>query len=538
MDAAFLHNSIFNIESKRRELDQQHLSREEVIKWFNNNYRVFSKKNAFTCIYCNKPVNMNLTKEEGRPFYFRHIDGSECNYSKNVKTYSNTIEKYEDFSKKQIGLTVFNEILMGELKPFNVQIERGFHYKKKLSFIPDFIIRFQSTEEKWAIDYFTSINQAVQSGSYARQLANRMKTYEEEAFKSFSFVDISWLSYIEETNKGTLLKAETYVARKTNEDYLWDNFLEQNIKDELEDFFEKEIGCAINEFNARNIVYVDVANRLCTVLRFLQVSEQQKTITYYKLASYDIPLSEALSLNADQNQFALSKENEDEMRNEFLNKLLERKRGFEIEQQRLSELPKLSRNDEELLIHQLKHRSTSEGSWKLDRLKINSRESEIAEDEQVEKEMQERIRIASLRPIEINPNTRRKDEPYRDDYERYTYQQNTSISRYLTMKESAVEKKKEKVKEILLTQPIKGEIYINSNRSEWRLLLLKWIKENQADGSLIVSLEKIIEYLKRSGISFNQQDTLVNYPLKEFLIFYAKVMRSELKKKVEINLID
>lgn len=165
MEAAFLHNSIFNIESKRRELDQQHLSREEVIKWFNDNYRIFSKKNAFTCIYCNKPVNMNLTKEEGRSFYFRHNDGSECNYSKNVKTYSKTIEKYEDISKKQIGLTVFKEILMGELKPFNVQIERGFHYKKKLSFIPDFIIKFQSTEEKWAIDYFTSINQAVQSGS-------------------------------------------------------------------------------------------------------------------------------------------------------------------------------------------------------------------------------------------------------------------------------------------------------------------------------------------------------------------------------------
>lgn len=363
-----------------------------------------------------------------------------------------------------------------------------------------------------------------------------MKTYEEEAFKSFSFIDISWLSYIEETNKGTLLKAETYVARKTNEDYLWDNFLEQNIKGDLEDFFEKEIGCAINEFNTRNIVYVDVANRLCTILRFLQVSEQQRTITYYKLASYDVPLSEALSLNADQNQFALSKENEAEKRSEFLNKLLERKRRFEIEQQRLSELPKLTRNGEELIIHQLKHRSTSKESWKLDRSKINSREIEKAEDEQVEKEMQERIRLASLRPIEINPNTRRRDAPYRDSYERYTYQQNTGISRYLTMEESAVEKKKEKVKEILLSKPIKGDAYINGNKREWRLLILKWIKENQTGDLVIVSLNKSIEYLRKSGVSFNQHDALVKHPIKEFLELYKKILRIELKRNVDLNI--
>jgi hypothetical protein len=39
----------------------------------------------------------------------------------------------EDKSKKDIGLTIFREILEGELKPFNVEIERGYHYKKKLS---------------------------------------------------------------------------------------------------------------------------------------------------------------------------------------------------------------------------------------------------------------------------------------------------------------------------------------------------------------------------------------------------------------------
>jgi hypothetical protein len=193
LDSAYLHNSIFNIELKRRELEQQKLKRFEVKRWFEDHYRVFSKKSAFTCLCCNKPVNMNLTKDEGRPFYFRHNDESECSYSENTKTYDKHVSKLEDKSKKDIGLTIFREILEGELKPFNVEIERGYHYKKKLSFIPDFIIKFPKSDDLWAIDYFTAIDQGLATGSYARHLSKRMKTYKEEGFKTFSICG-SWLA--------------------------------------------------------------------------------------------------------------------------------------------------------------------------------------------------------------------------------------------------------------------------------------------------------------------------------------------------------
>lgn len=63
MDSAYLHNSVFNIEMKRRELEQQKLNRDEILRWFENNYRVFSKKSAFTCLCCNKPVNMGYRQE-------------------------------------------------------------------------------------------------------------------------------------------------------------------------------------------------------------------------------------------------------------------------------------------------------------------------------------------------------------------------------------------------------------------------------------------------------------------------------------------
>ena len=109
LDSAYLHNSVFNIELKRRELEQQNLTRYEVNRWFEDNYRVFSKKSAFTCLCCNKPVNMNLTKDEGRPFYFRHNDESECSYSENTKTYDKHVSKHWRINLKKILVSPFFE---------------------------------------------------------------------------------------------------------------------------------------------------------------------------------------------------------------------------------------------------------------------------------------------------------------------------------------------------------------------------------------------------------------------------------------------
>ncbi|MBM7648433.1 hypothetical protein JOC78_001375 [Bacillus ectoiniformans] len=325
MESANLHHSVFNIEEKRRELEQQGLTRVEVKRRVEDRYRMFSKKGAFTCLCCGKTVNMNLTKDAGRPFYFRHNDESECSYSQNTKTYEKQLSKLEDPSKKDIGLTIFREILEGELKPYGITIDRGYHYKKKLSFIPDFIIQFPHSDKRWAVDYFTAIGQGANSRSYARHLSQRMKTYEEEGFKVFSFVDSSWLSFLEETNKGTLLNAETHVTSKNHEDDLWDTFFNENIQGELLDFFKIETGFDSGECDTRNIAYVDINNRHCTILRFLPISKHERNITFYKLSSSVVPLTKALKVNAEQDQFILSEENEEEKRNNFLEEIIERK---------------------------------------------------------------------------------------------------------------------------------------------------------------------------------------------------------------------
>ena len=334
LDSAKLHQLTFNIELKRKELEQKYTNRSELIRWFESHYRIFSKKSAFTCLCCNKPVNMNLTKAEGKSFYFKHNDESECSYSDNTKTYQNQVSTFEDKPKKDVGLTIFREILEGELMPFNAEIERGFHYRKRLSFVPDFIITFPNSDKQWAIDYFTSVNQEITSGSYARHLEKRMKTYQKEGFKSFTFVDDRWHSFLEETNKGTLLSAELVITSKTNEDDQWDEFLKRNITGDLLNFFMEDTGASMEAFKTRNISYVNIDHRLCTIFRFIPTSQNERNITFFKLFELKIPLAHALSISAGQDHFMLSDKNEDYNRREFLKNLTDKKQQFELNKRR------------------------------------------------------------------------------------------------------------------------------------------------------------------------------------------------------------
>ncbi|MGE7602993.1 hypothetical protein ACQKL5_10845 [Peribacillus sp. NPDC097675] len=505
MDSAFLHDTVFNIEKKRIKLEKQKLNRNEIKCWFEENYRNFSKKGAFTCIRCNKTVNMNLTKDEGRPFYFRHNDDSECSYSKNTRTYEKHISKHEVKSKKDIGLTVFREILEGQLKPHGAKIERGFHYKKELSFIPDFIISFPSSENFWAIDYYTAIGQGLVSGSYARHLQNRKKSYEKEGFKTFSFVDSSWLSFDEDTNKGTLLSAETHVTNKNEEDALWDRYLKEKLHAELFFYFIKETGASSLEFNTQHIIYVNISNRLCTIFRFIETSYNSRNMTFYRFSSSKISLEQALTLDTFHEQFVFLNISEELTRKSFLHNLIEKKKQMELEIQQKEEL-----------------------------LKQKQRAIEL-EDVHIEKEMNERARIATLRPIEVNPNRfYRKHDFYSSSY----YNHKNSGSSFESMNDQNEKQKKQLVKERLLSQPIKGELYIDGDKKYWRLIVLKWINENQAANLINVSLHQLLDYMKKSGVSFNQQDNIVQYPIINFLKYYEKIIKTELKKKVLLMIKD
>lgn len=88
---------------------------------------------------------------------------------------------------------------------------------------------------------------------------------------------------------------------------------------------------------------------------------------------------------------------------------------------------------------------------------------------------------------------------------------------------------------MLLSQPISGELYIDGDTKHWRKVDLKWINENQSGDTLTVSLQMIIGYMRSAGVSFNQSNKIVKYPIKDFLELYAKTLKSELKKKIELS---
>ena len=527
LEEALLHGGIVNIETKRMELEANNLSRNEIRKRLTEQYRVFSRKQAFTCPCCDEPVNMNLTVDEGRPFYFKHFDGKECTYSENSKTYDRQVSTHQDKKKKDIGLTVFKEILEGQLKPIGAVIERGYFYKKKLSFIPDFIVKFPFSKEIWAIDYYTSISQ----GSYSHNLAKRINTYQAEGFKVFSFIDDYWLAINSETDKGTLLNAEMFVSNKSNEDQRWDQYINQELsRDELQ-FLKAEAAGFRNSIDTKSIAYVTIENRTCKIIRFFVAGTNNHNVTFYKLSEPTIPLERALTLNSHLDDFLLYRENEEELRQAFKQSLMDKLKQAEAEERAQQEsLEQLQREEEAKKAALEKQRVEAEERYRLYHEMMRKSE------EQVEVEMLQRTKAASERPIGMSPETwewyKKRGIVFHTN--NHPIIKTQPIASVIETKGKPVDKEREKFKEKLISYPIKGDNFINGAVATWRSFILKWIKNNQHGDTLTVSMKKLLNEMRESGLSFNQKDSIVQYPVKEFLVFYQSALKKDLKKKIEI----
>lgn len=528
MDTAFLHGTLFNIEKKRLELEQQNLTREEIKVWFESEYRSLSRKHAFTCICCNLPVNMNITNDDGRPFYFKHFDGKECSYSVNSKAYEKQVSTIENNSKKDVGLTLFKTILEGQLSTYGIKLERGYLYKKELSFIPDIILEFPKSNEKWAIDYLTSVGRDVATGTYARYLQKRIQTYEKEGFRSFGFIDKEWLAVNHDTKKGTLLNAEKELTRKEIEDYQWDEFLRKNIIGDLKDYFSTSLGTKLNSFDTRSIFYVDIENRKCQIIRMLEINQNENNLTFYQLAQIDIPLERGLTLNSLQDNFLLFHENEDNIRLDFLDSLIGEFEKFLKKQEEQQRLQLINQNQ----IHHQNIESITPKAWEFKDIQTNY----FIDDNELEQQMQSIAKEAAKRPVDLSPNQwewyQRKGHYYNNKkFEKHTTKQSNQE------KEIPEEKRKIFLNKVL-SAPIFGEVYIDSNTQSWRIFILKWIKKEQRENKLNVSLIELINDMKDAGIIFNQKNAIAKYPIKSFLDYYQKEIKKDLKMDITIEFID
>jgi hypothetical protein len=531
LEEAFLHGELINIETKRLELEGRHLKRSEIWKQLNRQYRTLSRKRSFTCRCCNEPVNMNLTKDEGRPFFFKHFDENKCSYSDNTKTYTKHVSTYQDMQKKDIGLTVFKEILEGQLKPFGAIIERGYFYKKKLSFIPDFIVKFPFSEQIWAVDYYT----AILHGSYAHNLEKRMNTYISEGFKVISFIDDDWLAINLETDKGTLLSSEINVVNKHKEDINWDLFLNQDITHSELQFLISEIATTPIQINTRSIAYVNIFNRTCTLIRFLETEKNNRNLSFYKISDPTIPLERALTLNMQLDDFLLYRENEDELRQAFKQSLLAK-----IKQEKLKEIAERERL-EKLKREEKKAKEESE-KWRRaeeERTRIY-RENMQKVEEEIEKEMLEREKAANERPVVMSPEEWEfyKRNPRNFSKPTNGYFQTQTITSYATIEQRIANDKWAKFLERLLSRPITGDQYINGSTEKWRRYILNWISENKVQDEITVSIKKLLIDMKEKGFTFNQKENHVQSTLVNFLNYYQKELKKDLKQKINITFLE
>lgn len=55
---------------------------------------------------------------------------------------------------------------------------------------------------------------------------------------------------------------------------------------------------------------------------------------------------------------------------------------------------------------------------------------------------------------------------------------------------------------------------------------------------LIVSMAELLRDMKAVGITFNQKDSYIEHPVKDFLLFYQRGLKRELKKKLNIIFVD
>jgi hypothetical protein len=157
-------------------------------------------------------------------------------------------------------------------------------------------------------------------------------------------------------------------------------------------------------------------------------------------------------------------------------------------------------------------------------------------EEQVEIEMLQRAKVASERPVGMSPETW---EWYQKRGIVFNSNNNSIIktqpaAAVIETKGKPVDKEREKFKEKLLSYPIKGDNFINGAVATWRSFILKWVKNNQHGDTLTVSLKKLLNEMRESGITFNQKDSIVQYPVKEFFVFYQLALKKDLKKKIEI----
>ncbi|MEX3624943.1 hypothetical protein [Viridibacillus arvi] len=530
MKTALLHGEIIDIEDKRISLESNYINRDDVIKKLKDEYRTFSRKGAFKCYCCDTPVKMNLTSNERSPFYFSHVDSRECSYSVNYSVYRSQQVLVEDGLNKQVGLAVLKEILEGQVKPLNIDVQRGYMFKDKLSFVPDFVLQFPNSKKILAVDYHTNIRLG-KNGSFEKQLENRKRTYLEMGFQVFSFVDASWLALSKETGKGTLLNTESNFIMKNKHDHLWDDFI-KTLDNRLTNTIRNLNGTDLLSIDTKSIHYLDINKRECKIVRFLQSKQHEKNSTIFSLVPpITIPLSKALTLNEDQTEFQLFHENEENLFVDFKKSILKHMKMKEERNLILNNIKPINIILEDVV----QKKNEIHSKWNAEHYEKENISSELEEDEQ---RSDYRKEMANLRPVGFSePEWRHHQMQVKKYGKKYEMEYGINQVPKTSQTDSMDKDRSDRLIETLYIFSINGSQYINGESKHWKKYVFNWIEKERKSRDLIISLSKLLKDMKESEFTFNQNDKLIHIPIQNFIKYYEKEFKKEFKESINISYI-
>lgn len=86
-------------------------------------------------------------------------------------------------------------------------------------------------------------------------------------------------------------------------------------------------------------------------------------------------------------------------------------------------------------------------------------------------------------------------------------------------------KKRQELLRRILNHQVVGELYISTSPSVWKSITLKYFNKIHRKE---MDIEKLMDVLEKQGIVFNQKRELVFYPIREYLLYIAKITKKDI----------
>lgn len=578
MEWAYLNRTVVNLEQERNDLQKQGLSLRAVKNILEEKYRSLSDKSGFTCPCCHNTVRMVLDI----PCYFRHEreDHSRCPSLENRETYERDTQS-EDKKVHRVGKEIIRTILEGQARIHGAIVKEGYFYNKRLSIVPDFIIKFPQSQKVWAIDYITGLKK---DDRYTKRIMRRREIYRTYGIEPFFFLDIKWLTVHPDSDFLTLLvPAEKQLSSISPQDLKW-SLLLQEIEPEIGNWYVNEAQrfSWYHPYPVHHILYLNPHDRQAHVLRYLHTNEDWNPLV---IPPIKLSLEKALSLDDKQITFKDVTDDQSEDPEWFVKRLraihqpiadviayreAESKRRVEEEKARqrwlheenermkratLGELYGTEQEDMNLSLQspsstKFEMRFTNKKQMlHVQRVLSFYNEIHVPSNKHLTQannlvkqflangylDLQNRHNLVNSMQLlsqEIIPYLKQYSSegkevprflsiPIKLDLERAVLRPNAQAAADRVEIVGLDKKRKEKLKKIFLTK-IVGEAYLSSPLVEWGGLQVPlWrtvvLKYYKKYASGQITIAGILEQLQMSGIVFKQDSSLIYYPVQELL---------------------